>query len=145
MWGISRNLAVPAVVAVAALVVAVLHVPGAVRSLIHPPPARSLVERELVVAYNISVRPEVLLGAEKAIPRNATYAIAVGNSPPVASFQVSGIPSLLEYWLLPRKWTPDLHKADWIVSYNHPSETLGVRVKREIPLVPAVNVVEVGR
>jgi hypothetical protein len=135
---------VPAAASVAALVVVVPHVRGAARSLRDRPPARSLAERELVVAYNISVPPEVLLGAARVIPRNATYAIAVGNSPPVASFQVSGIPSLLEYWLLPRRWTADLRKAAWIVSYNHPSETLGVRVKREIPLAPTVNAVEVG-
>ena len=84
-----------------------------------------------------------LVRAAQTIPPGSTYAIVVGDDPPV---ELPGdIRSAFRFWLAGRRYTTDVHDADWVVAYHRSSEHLGVRVGREIGLVPAVNVVEVKR
>jgi hypothetical protein len=47
--------------------------------------------------------------------------------------------------LLPRIYTPDRHRAQWVIAYRASSETLGVPYSREIGLAPNVNVIEAVR
>jgi hypothetical protein len=56
-----------------------------------------------------------------------------------------GLAQLLWYALLPRRYTSDFQTAQYIVTWDHSSESLGVRVKRETGIGPDGNVVEVGR
>ena len=49
------------------------------------------------------------------------------------------------YWLLPRRYTTDLHDADWIVTIHASTERLDVAAEREIGLGPDANAVEVAR
>jgi hypothetical protein len=85
-----------------------------------------------------------LAKARRIIPRDATFAVRVGYDPPVDSSIVEAIPGLFQYWLLPRRYTPDSHSAQWVVTFHHSSETLGVPIRREIGLGPDANLVEVG-
>jgi hypothetical protein len=83
--------------------------------------------------------------AERMIPRDALYSIATGESPPSDPSFAAAVPGVFRYFLLPRRYTPDVHQARWIVTFHHPSETLGVPVEREIPLTQFTNLIEVGR
>ena len=83
-------------------------------------------------------------GARSLIPRNATYSVAIGNGPEPDIVR-EGLAPLLWYALLPRRYTSDLSSAQFVITWDHPSETLGVPVKRETGVGPDGNVVEVGR
>ena len=84
-------------------------------------------------------------GASSLIPRNATYSVAVGDGPDIPDIVRDGLVQLLWYALLPRRYTSDLQSAQYIVTWDHPSESLGVRVKRETGIGSDGNVVEVDR
>ena len=107
-------------------------------------PSESLTDRELA-AVIVAQSPDMFLKVAATIPRNATYAVVVGDEPPPPSNFPFLIPLLFQYWLLPRHYTHDIHDADWVISYNHPSETLGVRYSEEINISPTANVVKVIR
>jgi hypothetical protein len=83
--------------------------------------------------------PRALTAAREVIPAGATYAVVVGDTPPTTATQKLAIPLLFQYWLLPRRSTADPRDAQWVIAYDHPSETLGVRVAREVGLAPGVN------
>jgi hypothetical protein len=86
---------------------------------------------------------QVVTAAQQVIPRNATYAIRVGQSPPGAATAL--VEDILRFWLLPRRYTTNLADAQWVIAYHHPSETLGVRYSAEIGLGPDANAVKVSR
>ena len=50
-----------------------------------------------------------------------------------AGFDVA-IPGLFQYWLLPRRYTKNIHKAQYVISWHHSSETLGIRYSEELPI-----------
>jgi hypothetical protein len=87
----------------------------------------------------------LLLRSREAIPANATYTVVVGDTTPVPRYIHDGVPPLLQYWLLPRRYTDDIHAADWIVAVHASSELLGVPVRREIGLGADANALEVAR
>src|SRR2546428_12891978 len=104
------------------------------QSLRSPTPSRT--ERELGSVLNGRMNG-ALLKARRIMPRNATFAVRVGLDPPAVDGSVlDAITGLFRYWLLPRRFTPDSHAADWVVTFHHSSETLGVRIRREIGLGP---------
>jgi hypothetical protein len=84
-----------------------------------------------------------LVYAAQTIPRDATYTVVVGQDPPVE--QPGDVEAAFRFWLPPRTYTPHAADADWVVAYHASSEDLGVAVKREVGLAPAVNAVEVKR
>jgi hypothetical protein len=86
--------------------------------------------------------PEALVRARAIIPADATYAVVLGRDLPPSA---RAAPIAFEFALLPRRYTRDLTRAQWIIAYHTPSEGLGVRYSREIGLGPDVNVVEVTR
>lgn len=99
----------------------------------------SVQNRELA-AVIYAQDPDMFLKAAQIIPRGATYSVVVGNSPPTSSSFHQAIPLLFQYWLLPRRFTPDIHKASWVISYSHSSETLGIRYSEELNISPTANI-----
>jgi hypothetical protein len=86
-----------------------------------------------------------LTNAAKTLPRNAVYTIVFGNDPPLQDIERTGIVPLFRYWLLPRRYTSRLHEAQWVITYHHSSETVGVPYAKEITLGPDANTFEVTR
>jgi hypothetical protein len=84
-----------------------------------------------------------LTGARTIIPPGATYAIVVGQDPPVPDPELIRI--VFKMWLLPRRYTADRANAQWIIAYHQSSEDIGVPYRSENGIAPGVNVLEVGR
>ncbi len=82
--------------------------------------------------------------ARRVIPRNATYAVVIGQDPPTDGLRVLAIPPLLWYSLAPRKYTQDIQAAQWVITYHHSPESLGVKVGREVGLDADGNAVQVA-
>jgi hypothetical protein len=87
--------------------------------------------------------PAALVRAGSVIPRDATYAFVAGSGLSAVQRQQASLAFALA--LLPRAYTLDRHKAQWVIAYQTPSEGLRVRYSREISLGPDVQVVKVIR
>jgi hypothetical protein len=86
-------------------------------------------------------KTSALVQARETIPPDATYTIVVGDS-----IHDPGLLKLVfRFWLLPRQYARTLAAAQWVIAYERPSESLGVRYSQEIGLAPDVNVVKVKR
>jgi hypothetical protein len=101
--------------------------------------------RELAPASSHGVSTQALELAAKTIPPDGHYAIVVGQQPPFDPSVANAVPSIVQYWLLPRRYTPNIKDASWILTYHAPSETLGLTVAQEIGLGPDANLVRVDR
>jgi hypothetical protein len=99
--------------------------------------------RELAPATAWGVSGEALLRARQTIPPDATVAVVVGQVPPLHSYAAYAVPEMVCDWLLPRRCVP-LERAEWVIAYHQPAETLGVRGE-EIGLGPDANAVRVTR
>jgi hypothetical protein len=88
---------------------------------------------------------EEMVNAANTLPKNATYTIVFGNAPPLMPIERTGILPLFRYWLLPRRYTPRLRDAQWVITYHHSSETVGVPYKKEIGLGLDANTFKVTR
>jgi hypothetical protein len=137
-----------ALIAAAALGAAAERLPSAVQDAYRhtTQPRGSALQRDLEPTYS----PQRYLfslatGAMSLIPRNATYSVALGDGPDIPDIVRDGLVQLLWYALLPRRYTSDFQSAQYIITWDHPSESLGVRVKRETGVGSDGNVVEVGR
>jgi hypothetical protein len=135
-------------ISAAALGAAAERLPSAVHGAYHQAtePRGSALRRDLEPTYY----PQRYLfpfvtGALSLIPRDATYSVAVGDGPDIPGIVHDGLAQMLWYALLPRRYTSDFQSAQYIVTWDHPSESLGVRVKRETGIGPDGNVVEVGK
>jgi hypothetical protein len=84
---------------------------------------------------------QALVRARDVIPRTARYAVVVGND--LGPSQRVGVALAFKFWLMPRRYTSEVRRAQWVIAYHHPSETLGVPYTTEVGLAPDVNVVEV--
>jgi hypothetical protein len=104
--------------------------------------APSETQRELGPLVDQSLA-KPLLAARRVIPREDTFAVRVGLSPPVDGYILQAVPLLFQYWLLPRRYTNDSHAADWVITFNHPAGTLGVVIRRVVKLSRSVSAVEV--
>jgi hypothetical protein len=134
-----------AVVVVLALLAAAARAPSIVQLAYDTvrAPGRSQAERELA-PFGSEIAGQIV-AAERAIPAGATYTIVFGNAPPVSPDEQGGANSVFQYWLLPRRFTPDIASAHWVIAYHHASETIGVRYRKEIPLGPYVNAFRIVR
>jgi hypothetical protein len=83
-----------------------------------------------------------LIRARSIIPPGATYAVVV--SPKLTSTQRAAALAF-KLVLLPRIFTTDRHRADWVIAYDTPSEGLGIPYSKEIGLAPDVNIVKAAR
>lgn len=81
--------------------------------------------------------------ARDVIPADATFAIVIGNDPPVIDPGATRL--VLRLWLQPRRYTPRPADADWVIVYNASSESLRLPYTREVGLGPKANAVEVKR
>ena len=85
-----------------------------------------------------------MVAAQRAIPRDATYTIVYGGEQPGRKMVPGFAKTVYRLWLLPRRYTTDIHKAQWALTYFKSSEFLGVPYRKEIGLGPGVNAVELG-
>ena len=99
-------------------------------------------ERELGPADAMDVPNEVIAGAERVIPLDATYNLVLGPQFDLTETQRAGIPVVLRYYLLPRHEVQGTEGADWVIAYGQSSEELGLRYRREVPLAEGVNALE---
>jgi hypothetical protein len=80
---------------------------------------------------------EALVAATRIIPRDATYTVRVGNEEPSPPTQI--VDDIFKLWLVPRRYVPSLADAQWAITYNKSSESLGVGYSKELGLGPGVN------
>jgi hypothetical protein len=83
--------------------------------------------------------------ARATLPPDAVYTIVFGNAPPLKPNEAQMILPLFRYWLLPRRYTPKRRDAQWVITYHHSSETIGLPYKKEITLGPDANTFRVTR
>ena len=107
--------------------------------------ARARLDRAVAPARSVDISVEALAGAQRLIPPDATYAIAIGETQPLLPVQREALPPLAAYWLLPRRYTPSVHDAEWVIAYAHPTETLGVAVADEAEVAEGTVVARVVR
>jgi hypothetical protein len=135
------------VISVLALIAAASQIPVIARSgwshlTEHVP---STTNRELAALVYSQAPNSTFLAATRDIPRNALYSVVVGEDPPnPAGFDVA-IPGMFQYWLLPRRYTKNIHKAQYVISWHHSSETLGIRYSEELGIGDYSNVLKVVR
>jgi hypothetical protein len=114
-------------------------------------PGNRIVDSDLdPLTYFASTR--ALSGARAIIPPGATYTIVLGTTRPPFS-ELPG-PALhlnpatmrlaFKLWLLPRLYVP-LGRAQWVLAYDVPPESLGVKVAETDNLGPDVTLVKVAR
>ena len=81
-----------------------------------------------------------MIAAGRAIPPHATYTIVLGRE---RNAMVPGLAiDVYRLWLAPRRYTTDIHEAQWALTYWKSSEFLGVPYSTEIGLGPGVNAVK---
>jgi hypothetical protein len=100
--------------------------------------------RDLAPAARFSLVP-LIAAAKRVIPRDAVYTVVIGKNPPVDPLTAEAIQPMLSYGIAPRRYTPQLADADWVITYHQSSEALGVKVSREIGLDADGNAVRVAR
>jgi hypothetical protein len=88
---------------------------------------------------------DALQNARAAIPNGALYTVIVGNDPPLPGDDAIAIQPTIQFWLLPRRYTPQLRAARWVILYDRPVSTVRIRARKVIPLADNVNLLEVGR
>jgi hypothetical protein len=133
------------VIAVLALIGAASQVPVIARSgwshLNQTVP--STTDRELQAVVYSQAPNSTFLTAAKDIPLNALYSVVVGEDPPNPAGFTVAIPGMFQYWLLPRRFTKNIHKAQYVISWHHSSETLGIKYSEELPIGDDSNIVKV--
>lgn len=107
------------------------------------PPSRT--ERELRPVDSLALPREVALRADELIPRDATYVVALGSGANLTSAQQIGIPDLLHYWLLPRRWTADVAAAEWVIAVSDAGSTLPIEPGSSVEIAPGYAVAKVAR
>lgn len=101
-------------------------------------------ERELSPAVSADLPEAVLTGAATTIPERASFYVVVGDNLELSPTTRASIVGLLRYWLLPRRFVTRA-AAEWVIAYGASTETLGVRLGRQVEVHPGVVVVEVAR
>ncbi len=141
-----------ALVAAAALGGALYRVPELVRIAHHYSRQPNLsVESADLDPFKAFASIGALVMARNTIPPGATYTIVIGNDPPLADnpAQVTdlmeAINPIFRTWLVPRRYTPKLQQAQWVIAYHHPSNTLRIKYSKQIYLSYDANLLEVVR
>ena len=135
-------------VAVAALAAAAARLPAVAREVYDSATAARgpALRRDLEPAYE----PQRYLLRDvvrtlRAVPPGAVYTVAVGPGPNVPELVRDGLVQLLGYALLPRRYTPDARAAQWVITWDVPPRTLGVRVLRAVAVDGHYRLLEVRR
>jgi hypothetical protein len=82
---------------------------------------------------------DAIIRARSVIPPGATYAVVTG---PGLTYTERAAAVAFKFMLLPRVFTPNRHRAQWVIAYRASSEGLGVPYSKEIGLAPDVNLVK---
>ncbi len=105
--------------------------------------SRHLVRDADLDPFSFFAPTQALVTAQDVIPRDATYAIVVGNEAPGPALEIAQ--DIFRFWLVPRRYAANLDQAQWVITYNAASESLGVPYTKEIGLGPGVNAVKLAR
>lgn len=140
--------ALAAIVVAAALAAAFDQIPtllGADR-LILAQPDHSLLSSD-IDAIGIWVPTVTLNLAVANIPTGATYTIVLGNDPPLLGDTRTAVQPIFQFWLLPRRYTPKLGQAQWVIAYHRARSSIDVGrpIAKEIDLENDATLLEVGR
>jgi hypothetical protein len=128
-----------------ALAAALHRVPALIR-LAHgqlDAPTMSLADSDIDGVRFFVSAPE-LRAAAAAIPPDATYTVLVGNDPPPASDPES-IRPVFQFWLMPRRYTRSLRRAQWVIAYHRPVSAIRVPHGEAITIGPDDVVLRAGR
>jgi hypothetical protein len=118
-----------ALLAAAALVAAATRLPDSVRASharIAETAELSSLERELYPTRVYGLNAGLLLRADEVLPGDAVFNVTAG--PGMLSGHLLAAP-FSAYWLLPRRYTADPQRADWILSFGTDPATVGVEVE----------------
>jgi hypothetical protein len=101
-------------------------------------------QRELAPARAVDIDPRPIERAAEVIPRDATFAILVGESYPF-THEISGqtLPAWAAYRLLPRRRVADVASAEWVISYEEELARHDVVPRRTVDLGLGVTLVRV--
>jgi hypothetical protein len=81
-------------------------------------PIGSLIDRELSPARSVDIDPRPIERAAEVIPREATYAVLIGEDYPFThAISRQTLPAWAEYRLLPRRRVDTATAAEWVISY----------------------------
>src|SRR6185437_16767552 len=86
-----------------------------------------------------------MVDAQLVIPRNATFTIVVGDEQSGRNMTRPFATIVYRFWLAPRHYTTNIHKAQWALTYFKSSESLGVPYVHEFGLGPGVNAVQLKK
>lgn len=138
------------IVAAAALIVALVYAPRDALSLWrnarngHATPRAT---RALGPALSVGILdPAAVIAARSVIPPHDTYYVAAGpNAPERTSDAISYVSPWATLNLLPRRQTPRIDEAEWVIVYGATRQSLGVRVGPAHTLGPGVWVARILR
>jgi hypothetical protein len=83
--------------------------------------------------------------AVENIPPGAMYTVRVGSGPPLPGDDDLAIQPALQFLLLPRRYTPRLGQARWVIAYHRPVSSIRVASSRQISLGADGTLIEVAR
>lgn len=137
-------------VTAAALLVAVAYAPHDALSLwrnARNGQATPRATRALGPALSVGILdPNAVVAARNVIPLQDTYYVAAGpHAPERTADAMSYVSSWATLNLLPRRQTPRIDEATWVIVYGASRDSLGVRVGRAHVLGPGVWVARVLR
>jgi hypothetical protein len=85
--------------------------------------------REQAPAASVDVDTRLFDAARRAVPRNATFAVVVGDGQPVSgALAHDAVAPLAAFSLLPRRAVPYPTQADWVLLYG--TDDAGVPLRR---------------
>jgi hypothetical protein len=134
---------------VAACLTAAWHFPVALWRLhveVEDLSALSKTERELRGPRYVGVDTDVFVAARRVIPERSVYLVAVGERTPRNSqAALDAVPRFAAWWLLPRRQTRSLDRADWVIAYEVDPKSFGVRLARVVNVDDGVVVAQIRR
>jgi len=84
-------------------------------------------------------QPSVVMAARSAIPPGSIYTVALGpHVEPSTTI-------IIRESLLPLRYTPNLHDAQWVIAYDRDPKTVGVEYSKAIDLTWPAELLEVRR
>lgn len=103
--------------------------------------------RELGPALDVGIlAPNAVIAAARIIPANAIYYVAAGPAAPERT--ADAIPYVAPWAtlnLLPRRMSPRIDEAQWLIAYGVDPSSLGVRVGPPTRVGPGVTVSRILR
>lgn len=103
-------------------------------------------ERALRGPRYVGVDTEVFVAARRLIPEDDVYLVAVGpRTPRNPQAELDAVPRFAAWWLLPRRQTRSLERADWVIAYGVDPRKLGPSLERVDEVGEGIAVAKVRR